>query len=380
MAAFKIKDKKKKPSNTRITLDATHNNKLEDIKNIELKVTDLKEQNILFEKQISEITLDQNNNNNNKDKEIELGDKILENKKFIKKHTNIEINYFLDNKNILETYYYKTNEPVTNNNIKPKENSIINYFNTKNTQNTQNTFDKTDLFDEYLYNINNNYKNKSINKDTNVCDICNIERTLYLSIGKMICHKCGDESDILIESDKPSYKDPPREVTYFSYKRINHFNEWLAQFQAKETTDIPKDIYDEIIDEIKKERLDINKLSQSKLRSILKKIKKNKYYEHIPHILNKLNGINPPIMSPKIEEELRRMFKEIQLPFHKFCPKSRKNFLSYSYVLHKFVELLELDSFINCFILLKSREKLHQQDQIWKEICKFLDWEFIPSI
>ena len=85
-------------------------------------------------------------------------------------------------------------------------------------------------------------------------------------------------------------------------------------------------------------------------------------------------------MNRKTEEELRRMFKEIQVPFHKFCPKERKNFLSYSYVLHKFVQLLELDEFIPCFMLLKSREKLHQQDEIWKQICNYLNWEFIPSI
>ena len=85
-------------------------------------------------------------------------------------------------------------------------------------------------------------------------------------------------------------------------------------------------------------------------------------------------------MTIEIEEELRRMFKEIQVPFYKFCPKNRKNFLSYSYVLHKFVQLLGLDEFKECFILLKSREKLHQQDQIWKQICNHLNWEYYPSI
>ena len=121
-------------------------------------------------------------------------------------------------------------------------------------------------------------------------------------------------------------------------------------------------------------------LTSSKVREILKKLKKNKYYEHVPHIINKLNGLPPPIMNRTTEEELRRMFKEIQIPFTKFCPKERKNFLSYSYVLHKFVELLELDQFIDCFILLKSREKLHQQDLIWRQICEYLKWEFIPSV
>jgi hypothetical protein len=34
-------------------------------------------------------------------------------------------------------------------------------------------------------------------------------------------------------------------VSYYAYKRINHFNEWLAQFQAKESTEIPAYVYDE---------------------------------------------------------------------------------------------------------------------------------------
>ena len=125
---------------------------------------------------------------------------------------------------------------------------------------------------------------------------------------------------------------------------------------------------------------DISQLSTHKLREILKKLKLNKYYEHVPHIINRLNGVPPPTISRETEEELRRMFKEIQMPFHKFCPKDRKNFLSYSYVLHKFMQLLEMDEFLPCFMLLKSREKLHQQDQIWKKICEYLRWEFIASV
>ena len=85
-------------------------------------------------------------------------------------------------------------------------------------------------------------------------------------------------------------------------------------------------------------------------------------------------------MSRKTEEELRRMFKEIQVPFHKFCPENRKNFLSYSYVLHKFVQLLELDELAYLFPMLKSREKLKEQDNLWEKICNYLNWEYIPSI
>ena len=52
---------------------------------------------------------------------------------------------------------------------------------------------------------------------------------LYPSDGLQICEKCGLQQNILIESDKPSFKDPPLEICYFSYKRINHFNEFRRQ-------------------------------------------------------------------------------------------------------------------------------------------------------
>jgi hypothetical protein len=213
------------------------------------------------------------------------------------------------------------------------------------------------------------------------CDECNVEMIFSQNEALFTCPKCGYQEFVLIDSDKPSYKDPPREVSYYAYKRINHFNEWLAQFQAKESTEIPVYVYDEIVDELKKERIsDYNSLKPSKIKEILRKLHYNKYYEHVPHILNRLNGENAPVMSREIEEKLRFMFKEIQPSFQTHCPKGRSNFLSYSYVLYKFCELLELDEYLPCFPLLKNRDKLYIQDKIWKLICQDLRWQYIRSI
>jgi len=38
-----------------------------------------------------------------------------------------------------------------------------------------------------------------------------------------------------------------------------------------------------------------------------------------------------------------------------------------------------MDEYLECFPLLKSREKLQQQDNIWEKICWDLQWEYIPS-
>ena len=74
------------------------------------------------------------------------------------------------------------------------------------------------------------------------------------------------------------------------------------------------------------------------------------------------------------------MFKEIQGPFLDVCPKERRNFLNYSYVLHKFVELLGLDHYKSFFSLLKDKDKLKSSDIIWEKICKKLNWQYIKSI
>jgi Poxvirus Late Transcription Factor VLTF3 like len=213
------------------------------------------------------------------------------------------------------------------------------------------------------------------------CPHCDTEMIFSANEANFTCSGCGYQDFVLVDSDRPSYKDPPREVSYYAYKRINHFNEWLAQFQAKETTEIPQEVYDAILLELKKERImDFRTLKASKVKEILKKLKFNKYYEHIPHIINRLNGQTAAVMSREIEEKLRYMFKEIQPSFQAHCPKDRNNFLSYSYVLYKFCELLELDEYLPCFQLLKNRDKLYIQDKIWQKICADLSWQFIRSI
>jgi hypothetical protein len=377
MSHFKVKSKRR-DGDTTVTLDRKH------IQNMD-KIEKEKEEFKIKEQRLNQINtlLDTENDTN---RILFLKDEKIKIEESIKLYTsdNAEINYFLDNGNLLFEYYnsLEKDSVASKNNIKKKQQndiSILEYFN-KNIFNETESLNKKDLYNIYLNNTDSEFVYNRFNSKNEKCAHCFVEKIIYLSEGKQICPQCGDETEILIESDKPSYKDPPREITYFSYKRINHFNEWLAQFQAKETTEIPQDIYDSVIEELKKGRMEVSNLNSKQLRSILKKLKKNKYYEHIPHILNRLNGISPPIMSREIEEELRRMFREIQIPFHKYCPPERKNFLSYSYVLHKFVELLDLDEYKNCFVLLKSREKLHQQDKIWKQICSQLKWQYIPSV
>ena len=45
-----------------------------------------------------------------------------------------------------------------------------------------------------------------------------------------------------------------------------------------------------------------------------------------------------------------------------------------------FEELLDQTQFLDYFPMLKDREKRIDQDDIWRQICNELNWEFIPTI
>jgi hypothetical protein len=127
-----------------------------------------------------------------------------------------------------------------------------------------------------------------------------------------------------------------------------HFKEILAQFQGKETTQIPIEVIENIKLQIKKERIDLSQISNNKTKEILKKLGYNKYYEHIPFIKDKL-GIKPPIMSPELEDTLCNLFVELQSPYSKYCPDDRVNFLNYYYTAYKLCELLGESQYFGTF-------------------------------
>jgi len=300
---------------------------------------------------------------------------------------NTEIDYLTNTSDILFNYYdsiENNNDNSNNANVK----KIIDFFNPNKIEESSprkendDSNNRSELLESYLSTTDKNYINNNLEQVVQKCNYCNSENiSELLNDGILYCNDCNTIEFILTDNERPSYRDPPKEISYFSYNRINHFNEWINQTQGKETTEIPEEVFDKIYLELKKNKIDnMATLDYDKIKAILKKIKINKYYEHIPYILNRITGKINPQLNPELEEKLRNMFKEIQVPFLKHSPQNRKNFLSYSYVLHKFLELLGEDEYLEYFPLLKSREKLHQQEQTWKKICEELGWQFIRSI
>lgn len=241
---------------------------------------------------------------------------------------------------------------------------------------------KATLYEKYLHCTDKDYVKSTEEVDTSTCEYCGSpDQVVLLQDGMMYCNHCYTVTYIVVDNEKPSYKEPQKEISYLNYKRRNHFNEWLNQIQGKETTEIPEDIFNAILLEIKKLKItNMAEINHAKIREILKKLRFNKYYEHTPYIYYRITGIPNQYLSPELEEKLRNMFEQIQAPFNRHSPKNRKNFLSYSYAIHKLLLLLGEDKYLPYFPLLKNREKLHQQEQVWAKICEDLNWTFYRSI
>jgi len=325
---------------------------------------------------------------------LELTDKLKEINIKIKEMKNKKKEYFLDNsKYIFEYFENKKNisneESNGNTNVNSSKNTsknkIVNHFFKIKQLNDEEpkiiTNNNNNIVQKYLSNIDNMFLDiNSYVYPTDICNFCFKGELIPLEDeGVMMCNSCYRYIPYLIENEKPSYKEPPKEVCFYAYKRINHFKEILAQFQGKETTQIPYDVIENIKLQIKKERIELSEISNIKTKEILKKLGYNKYYEHIPFIKDKL-GIKPPIMSSELEETLCNLFIELQSPYSKFCPDDRVNFLNYYYTAYKLCELLGEEQYLSHFPMLKDKEKRVEQDNIWKKICAELNWEFIPTI
>ena len=320
---------------------------------------------------------------------MELKDKILENKKIIKELKKEKNDYFVENSFYIFKYF-EEKKKISSGDNNLNMNVLNTFFKIKSTNddddniNTDKYINSRITFQNYWKNINNEVINiKDFIVPSDICESCNKGELISQDEeGILICNNdsCAKFVTYIIDGSKPSNKEPPNEVSYTAYIRLNHFKEILAQFQAKETTQIPEEVIAQIKNRIKKERItDYSLINYDVMRDLLRKLGLNKYFEHIQYI-NSLFGIKPPVMNEELHETLCILFIEIQKPWAIHCPANRTNFFNYTYTLYQLCVLLDQTQYLPYIPMMKDREKQLEQDMIWKKVCKSLDWQFFPTV
>ena len=239
--------------------------------------------------------------------------------------------------------------------------------------------------------IQKDQENKYTGLNDDICRVCYNTLVKVYSQGCEVCVSCGNlvsNPQEVATCSTSSLGGPvgsnagTRRLTTYMYKRTNHFLDHLKRVQAKQTSAVRPEIIATVENELKKERIyhGDKRITTTKVRSILKKLKLQKHYIHVFAITSKLSGKAPPSLTLVQEEKLLEMFQSIQKPFEKHCPPCRTNMLNYSYILRKLTQILGWHELTDFFPLLKSRSKVYAQDALWKLICEEANFPFHKSI
>lgn len=216
-------------------------------------------------------------------------------------------------------------------------------------------------------------------QNSDVCGKCQEPLQLHQALSMLVCGRCGTARPYLDANAALLAYSDDLDFSSFSYKRINHFTEWLKSCQGAETVEVPDDVMAQIMQRLYDERVSPESVSIHTVREVLKRLKLRKFYEHAQLITSKLTGRPAPKMTPEMEERIKVCFLAASSSFQRICPPQRRNFVSYSHVTRRLCQALGFVEFLAFFQPLKSREKLVKADECWRLICEDLGWPFEPD-
>jgi hypothetical protein len=131
---------------------------------------------------------------------------------------------------------------------------------------------------------------------------------------------------------------------------------------------VMRDLYD------RQKVTDAKDITQRRVRESLRKLRLRRAYDHVAQVTARLSGVRPERIPSDTEGKLKNMFLQMQPAFQRHAPKSRTNFLSYSYVLYRSFQILGLHHMLDGLTLLKGRDKLEANDAIFRKMSVDLGW------
>jgi hypothetical protein len=250
-----------------------------------------------------------------------------------------------------------------------------------------NKFDSCELrlqnvIDEYCIEIDEKVPEINI-VNMDMCSTCHVPMVIQPNHSCSLCPKCKHSYPYLEATSASIAYGSEVEYSLFTYDKGNHLQEWLNKIQAKESTVISDENLDMVMQQLYENGFtDFSKIQKSDVQKALRQLKATKLYDHLAQIHWKITGVPPPRMTPTQEEVCKFLFRAIQKPFQKIKERldpTRKNFLSYSFCLYKFCQMMGYTELTKHFPLLKGKEKLEKQNQMFNAIIQDLGWRINPS-
>lgn len=314
--------------------------------------------------------------------------KVLELTKKIDDITDkISFNFFLmETTPLIDAYKLILNKPIkisfvgkSNNDeiLKEKEEVVQKYLEVIKKFNFEISFDSVSK------------KDKAINLI--FCEICK-DKICFESVEDKtyICNECGFQKEIL--GNMSSYKDVNRInlSSKYMYERKVHFKDCMNQYQGKQNSTIPKEVFTDLEEQFKLHGLleegdtkeeRFKKITKDHILLFLKETGHTKHYEDVFLIYQKMTGKKPDDIS-HLETKLMQDFETLSDLYDKKFKQDkskkidRKSFINIQYVLYQLLRKYKHPCKKEDFNILKTLDRKSFHDDIMKELFQELNWNF----
>ena len=224
------------------------------------------------------------------------------------------------------------------------------------------------------------------------CGNCNNKKVFEVVDGCIyICLNCGSEIFMIFKSAR-SYEDLERInlSKKYTYNRRVHFRDCINQYQGKQNTTIPDEVFKKLTEEFRVHHLLVDdntvsnnirfqNITKEHIYMFLKDLSYTKHYENVNLIHYKLTGIEPDNIS-HLEELLLYDFDLLTKAYDTlFKPKQdsvRKNFINIQFVLYKLLKKHNHPCKRSDFTSLKTTQIQFTHNDLCKRCFNFLGWDF----
>lgn len=235
-----------------------------------------------------------------------------------------------------------------------------------------------DLLDDYMAEIEGVSAGVHVlNADT--CATCKTPMVLSTDGSMIMCHTCGHGyAYVDATSSAMAYGDEV-EFSTFTYRKYNHFVEFLAKFTYQESGVVPPVIMENVMKGLEEDGVRPDEVDHQKVYAVLKRLSYRKYYDYLSQITTRITNKPPPKLSPEETWTLKLLFRAIQAPFERHCPQDRTNFLSCQFVADCLLRLINREDLIPYLRPLKGADKRAKQRATMEKILAELGLKLPPS-
>lgn len=204
---------------------------------------------------------------------------------------------------------------------------------------------------------------------TDTCVVCCRERTRIVNHSSFV-----DNTRVNISSK-------------YTYDRKIHFRDCINQYQGKQNTHIPPDVFKHLETALVNHRVisaertvdRFRRVSVAHIHMFLKSLNYTKYYDDAILIHSVMTGAKPDNIE-HLEEDLMKDFEAMLLEYDKnFKTIDRKNFINTQYVLYQLLKRHGHKCDKEHFVVMRTMsDRKSYHDRICKTIFSKFGWEFAP--